>query len=208
MSLALYGEALLTRDADVLVRSDDGSAQVLPAARWSAAVDAVDSRVIARLDGPTLDIGCGPGRLVAELAARGLPVLGIDIAPTAVTMTRNRGGSALLLDVFGRVPGAGRWPWAVLLDGNVGIGGAPQRLLRRTAQLLASHGTVIVEVDLPGTRCRQQRVRLETSSRTGPWFPWAWVSADCIAGLATASGLTTSSVWQDEGRCFAELSRA
>lgn len=207
MSVTLYGEALEAPDLDVLVRGDDGSSEVLPAARWSAPVDAVDARVTARLDGPTLDIGCGPGRLVASVAARGLPVLGIDIAPTAIAMTRTRGGSALHLDVFGRVPGTGRWPWALLLDGNIGIGGAPRRLLRRTAQLLAPQGSVIVEVEPPGSRCRQHNLRLETGSRIGRWFPWAWLSADCLPDVANASGLRLSTLWQDEGRCFAELRR-
>lgn len=207
MSVTLYGEALQAPEVEVMVRSEDGSTEPLRAARWAAPVDAVDTRVTSRLDGPTLDIGCGPGRLVASVAARGLPVLGIDIAPTAIAMTRTRGGSALQLDVFGRVPGAGRWPWALLMDGNIGIGGAPRRLLRRTAQLLAPQGSVIVEVEPPGSRCRQHHVRLETSSRIGGWFPWAWLSADCVPGLATGSGLRMSTLWQDEDRWFAELRR-
>ena len=35
-------------------------------------------------DGPTLDIGCGEGRLARALAARGHAVLGVDAAPTLV----------------------------------------------------------------------------------------------------------------------------
>lgn len=208
MSIALYGQALLAPAAEVVVRREDGVAQLLPAARWVAPVDDVDERVIARLSGPTLDIGCGPGRLVSAIAARGIPVLGIDIAPTAVSMTRRRGGTALHVDVFGRVPGTGRWDWALLLDGNIGIGGSPARLLRRTAELIAEQGGVVVEVETPGSACSTQRVRLEASGRTGSWFPWSWLSADCVADLARDCGLQLSDLWQDEDRCFAELRRS
>lgn len=207
MSVTLYGEALLAPAEQVLVRGEDGDVQLLQAARWVAPVDAIDERATARVDGPTLDIGCGPGRLVSCLAARGIPVLGIDIAPTAVSLTRQRGGSALNIDVFGSVPGSGRWNWALLLDGNIGIGGSPARLLRRTRELLAPGGRVIVEVEPPGSRCRSQRVRLETDRRSGEWFPWAWLSADCAEEAGAACGLQLSDLWHDGGRSFAELVR-
>lgn len=208
MSVSLYGEALLSPEEDVLVRGENGDVRVLPAWRWIAPVDEVDRRVTMRVDGPTLDIGCGPGRLVTAVATRGIPVLGIDIAPTAVTMTRQRGGSALTLDVFGRVPGAGRWRWALLLDGNIGIGGSPARLLRRTRELLTPGGSVVLEVEPPGSRCLTQRIRLETSRRAGGWFPWAWLSADCVEEAGDASHLELADLWQDQGRWFAELRRS
>ena len=40
------------------------------------------------------------------------------------------GSIAILGDVFGSVPGAGRYRTALVLDGNVGIGGSPALLLR------------------------------------------------------------------------------
>ena len=208
MSVLLYGEALLEPGGDVVVRAQDGTVEVLPVARWVAPVDAVDQRTVARLSGPTLDIGCGPGRIVAAVAARGIPVLGIDIAPAAVTMTRQRGGSALVRDVFGRVPAVGRWRSALLLDGNIGIGGDPTRLLRRTAELLQRGGHLIAEVEAPGSRCRTAHVRLERGQSTGRWFPWSWLSADCVAEVSHGCGFQLHDLWPDEGRCFAELVRA
>lgn len=207
MSVTLYGQALLATASEVVVRTDDGLVRPLPAARWTAPCDAVDLRIANRLDGPTLDIGCGPGRFVCAIAARGVPVLGIDVTPTATAMTRLRGGSALTADVFGRVPGAGRWRWALLLDGNIGIGGQPRRLLQRTAELLALSGAVIVEVEPAGTGSRTQQVRLESGQQAGPWFPWAWLSVDRLDDIAAASGLVVRESWQDEGRCFARLTR-
>ena len=89
--------------------------------------------MLAHCVGPTLDVGCGPGRMSAHLAGRGRCVLGIDVVREAVDQTRARGVSALLRDVFAPLPGEGRWDTALLADGNIGIGGDPVALLRRVA---------------------------------------------------------------------------
>ncbi len=46
-------------------------------------------------EGPTVDIGCGPGRMSEALALAGHTVLGIDVVPEAVRQTRTRGVPAL-----------------------------------------------------------------------------------------------------------------
>lgn len=74
-------------------------------------------------------------------------------------------------------------------------------------ELLAPRGQVVIEVEPPGSRCLTQRVRLESSSGTGAWFPWAWLSADCVESVAAACDLRLVESWQDHGRAFAELRR-
>jgi SAM-dependent methyltransferase len=39
--------------------------------------------------GPVADLGCGPGRVAAFLAARGLDVIGVDLSPEMVGMARS-----------------------------------------------------------------------------------------------------------------------
>ena len=94
-----------------------------------------------------LDIGCGPGRIAAALAESGLPSLGIDVSPSALTtatsLGRDRAGALGVRPAAGR----GRWATVLLLDGNIGIGGDPIRLLRRLRELLADDGTAVVELD-------------------------------------------------------------
>ena len=68
-----------------------------------------DKSILDRCEGPTLDIGSGPGRLTVALSERGIPALGIDITPYAVGLARSSGALVLLRDVFDRVPGTGRW---------------------------------------------------------------------------------------------------
>lgn len=157
---------------------------------WSAEPDAVDLALFVEpCDAPTLDVGCGPGRLVGELSARGVTSLGIDVSEEAVRQTRGRGADALRLDVFDRVPGEGSWQWALLADGNLGIGGDPVRLLARVSDLLAPGGRVIVEVAAPGTGIRHEQRRLRIDDDLSEPFPWSVVGLDAIDSVARVAGL-------------------
>jgi hypothetical protein len=140
--------------------------------------------------------------LTAALVARGVVALGVDVSPVAVRLTLDRGAPALRRDVFGRLPGEGRWRHALLVDGNLGIGGDPVRLLRRVRELLGRGGSALVEVEPPGAGVRRQRVRV---SGDEVWFAWAWVGAEVIEQTAGQARLSTSWVRERGGRWFAEL---
>ncbi len=177
-------------------------------AAGGGALAAGDLSLLWHCAGPTLDVGCGPGRLAAALAARGVPALGIDVAPLAVRLSRQAGAVALRRDVFGRLPAEGRWVALLLADGNIGIGGDPVRLLRRAGQLLAPTGQVLVEVEPPGTPTGPVRLRLEDATgRISKPFAWCLVSLDELAVLAPAAGLLVAGSWQSAGRHFAALGR-
>ncbi|MEV6971575.1 SAM-dependent methyltransferase, partial [Hamadaea sp. NPDC051192] len=148
-----------------------------------------------------------PGRLAAALGATGIAALGIDVSPTAVRLARRRGATAVHADVFGPVPGAGTWGHALLIDGNIGIGGDPARLLRRCAELTGSTGTVLVETDPPGTTCWSGPVVLHDGDRESTPFPWALVAADRLGVPAAEAGLRVHETWHEEGRWFACLGR-
>ncbi len=190
-------------------RHDDGRSADLPLAAWAGAQRPGDLGLLARCVGPTVDLGCGPGRLTILLAGRGVPALGVDIAPYAVRLTRSRGGLALRRDLFEPLPGEGRWQHVLLADGNVGIGGDPALLLRRCAQLLRPCGSLLCETDPPGTGLRLTRARLEPP--TGPaseWFRWAYVGPEVVAAMAGSAGLTSTGEWTDHGRWFTALRRS
>ncbi|MGW3911630.1 class I SAM-dependent methyltransferase [Streptomyces sp. NPDC005070] len=140
-----YAEALGAGRGPLFLRRTDGWLLPLEVERWCARADAVDLQVLAYCEGSVLDVGCGPGRLVAELTSRGRPSLGIDVSEAAVARTLRLGGRALHRSVFEPLPGEGRWGTALLVDGNIGIGGDPAALLRRTAELLAPGGLLIAE---------------------------------------------------------------
>ncbi|TDC07619.1 methyltransferase domain-containing protein [Nonomuraea longispora] len=186
----------------VEVEYADGRVRPLAAERWLRPIDG-DEHVLGRCGGPTLDVGSGAGRLTAALARRGIFALGIDITPLAVELTRRAGGLALLRCVFEPLPGTGLWAEALLTDGNIGIGGDPEALLRRVRQLVRPGGSVFAEVRSPGSGSTVDRVRLRHGGRTGDWFPWATVCADDIGLLAVRCGFPTVELWTAAGRWFA-----
>jgi hypothetical protein len=110
--------------------------------------------------------------------------------------------------VFDRVPGAGTWDTALLLDGNVGIGGAPGALLHRAGELLSRRGTLLVEVEPPGAPSLHTRSRLEAPGVVSEWFAWAHVGVDGIGALAAGAGFVAAETLAAQGRWFAELRRS
>ena len=192
--------------AKPVIEHADGSSVPLPVDAWLRASPG-DKSLLDRCEGPTLDIGSGPGRLTVALAERGVPALGIDITPYAVGLARSSGALVLLRDVFDRVPGTGRWATVLLADGNIGIGGDPAVLLRRVRELLAPHGRALVELDAPGRPLRREQVRLSHNGLVSSWFPWAFVGADDITEVAAEAGLGDVETWSIEGRWFACIQR-
>ncbi|TQM15766.1 class I SAM-dependent methyltransferase [Pseudonocardia kunmingensis] len=196
-------DAALTGGPVRMLRSD-GAEIALAVQRWRGDAAGDDGWLLDRCTGPALDLGCGPGRLVAALARRGIPALGVDASAAAVTQCRARGAAVVRRDVFGALPAAGRWQHVLLADGNIGIGGDPARLLRRAAALLAPGGTVLVETD-PDPRARWSgTARVHTPDGAGPPLPWAVVGAVVLRELAAAVGLGVSTTATGP-RSFAEL---
>ena len=95
----------------------------------------------------------------------------------------------------------------LLADGNVGIGGDPVRLLRRTAELLAPGGQVLCELH-PGPEPGPGPVRLEGLGTASAWFPWALLGTSSLPATASAAGLGVQETWSVDGRDFAVLTAA
>ncbi len=186
-----------------------GTPDLLPldVERYCAPPDAADTDVLHRCSGPVLDVGCGPGRLVAALAARGMTALGVDVSPAAVSLTRRQGGTALRRSVFDRLPREGRWGTVLLMDGNVGIGGDPTALLVRLRVLLRPGGRLLVEA-APHDVDERLTVRVEDADgRHGRPFPWARVGATALLHAADATGWILTGRWTSDDRVFLELHR-
>ncbi|HEV6954789.1 MAG TPA: methyltransferase domain-containing protein [Promicromonospora sp.] len=173
---------------------------------WTAEQDAVDEAIVALCEGPVLDVGCGPGRFAAALAARGVPALGIDVSRAAVRRARERGAVALLRAVEGPVPGEGRWGTVLLADGNIGIGGDPTALLRRCRELARPGGLVLVEADPdPDTDVTGPLVLHADDGRRSHPMPWARAGSRVLRALSAELGLAVDQVWELGGRVMMAL---
>ncbi|AXT86614.1 SAM-dependent methyltransferase [Aeromicrobium sp. A1-2] len=185
-----------------------GRSQPFEVDQWSAAPDWVDCGLfIDPCDAATIDVGCGPGRIVAELAARKVPAMGIDVSAEAVRQTRIRGALALHRDVFAAIPGEGRWKYALLADGNLGIGGDPVRLLTRLRDLLTTDGQVIAEVAEHGAGFVREHRQLRVEGRLSASFEWAVVGLDAIEGIAALAGMRVVDTQTLGGRHTATMVR-
>ncbi|WP_224756466.1 class I SAM-dependent DNA methyltransferase [Streptomyces sp. col6] len=207
-----YTNALRNGHGPLFLRRTDGWLLPLDVERWCAGADTADLSALRRCEGPVLDVGCGPGRLVTALAARGHRALGIDVSAAAVARTVRLGGHALRRSVFDPLPGEGRWGTVLLADGNLGIGGDPDRLLGRAADLLAPGGLLIAET-VPHAVDERVQVRLDDGSApAGPasagLFPWARLGSPALLGYARPHGLRAVDQWEADGRTFVSLRRA
>jgi SAM-dependent methyltransferase len=208
-----YAHALRTGRGPLYLRRmaplAQGTADLLPldVERWCAAPDAADTDVLRRCTGPVLDVGCGPGRLVVALAARGIPALGVDVSPAAVARTRRLGGAAVRRSVFDRLPRESRWGTVLLMDGNAGIGGDPVTLLARLRDAVRPGGRLLAEAAGDDVDERLT-VRVEDAhGRHGRPFSWARVGPTALLHAAAVTGWIVTGRWTAEGRPFVELHR-
>lgn len=200
---ALMGERCFIRDAD-------GHRVELPVERWLGnhmGDRPFDDAVLAMCDGSTIELACGPARLIARLSQGGIPALGVDRSPRAVQLAQTRGAPVLCADVFGALPGVGHWRTVLLIDGAVGLGADPERILRRSRNLLVNGGHCVVEFDARHSGTTSTQVRLEIGEEAGPWFPWSTVGVDCAEELAESSGMRLKDVEVIDDRAVTSMAR-
>jgi hypothetical protein len=92
------------------------------------------------------------------------------------------------------------------MDGNVGIGGDPLRLLRRVRSLLGLSGQLIVETHPDPAAHDILDVRFWSGGEAvGPIFEWAHVGRLALVEYAEFAGYSVDSVWSSGGRSFVAL---
>lgn len=187
--------------------SDCGVVVELDLDRYHGAPSRSERRFLKRLQGPILDIGCGPGRAAAYLRKRNIAALGLDVNAGLVELARSNGALCVHQNVFDPVPFEGRWHEALVLDGNVGIGGDPAKLLERLRTIVAVGGRALIEVEAVG-QSRQMVVREHVGGEVGAPFPWATLTMAGLDALIVGSDWRCVHVHEIDGRLVVELERA
>lgn len=177
----------------------------LEVGRWQAPADAIDQIVVARSESPVLDLGCGPGRMIRALQGSGRAALGIDISAVAVAQSRSGGGLALRRRIHDPLPAEGRWGTALLLDGNIGIGGDVVHLLRRCRELVVPGGLIICEVDPDPERDDLHIVVLAGAGAESEPLAWAALGSQPLQRAAASLDLVVVEEWRAGARVFVAL---
>lgn len=183
---------------------DSGRVNRMDVVRFASAADPVDVAALTDLSGPVLDVGCGPGRMVRAAIDRGLIALGVDVSPAAVSLAQRAGLPVIRRSVFERVPGEGQWASALLLDGNIGIGGDPLALLDRIRTVVAPRrGRLLVEAHPEATRDADFiAVLRDASARDSDVFPWAERGVEALHRDLDLAGFVTERTWTRADRTF------
>jgi SAM-dependent methyltransferase len=186
--------------------SDCGAVIELHLDRYHGMPSRAERRFLKRLRGPILDVGCGPGRAAAYLRTRNVPALGLDVNAELVDLARANGALCVHQNVFDPVPFENRWHEVLVLDGNVGIGGDPAKLLGRLREIVIIGGRAHVEVDAVGPS-RQMVVREHVDGNVGAPFAWATLTMAGLEALIGGSGWRCAHVHEIDDRLVVELER-
>lgn len=201
----MFEDRAVTAEEPMLV-SECGVTIALDVARYCAAPSRSERRFLTRLSGPVLDVGCGPGRAAAFLRQRGTPALGLDANSALVELARANGAWCVHQSMFDPVPFEGRWQEVLLLDGNIGIGGDPAKLLERLRNIVTVGGSALLEVGRFGG-VASMTVREHHDGEIGAPFPWATVSISALDALIAGSLWKCRHIHEIDDRLVAELER-
>ena len=155
-------------------------------------------------DGAVLDAGCGTGRYLLALAARGIRVHGIEASAAMIAQLRAKpGGGAVGVTHgdFSRVDAPGEYQLLVCLTNTLALlpdRDAQARAVQRLARRLAEGGTLLFETSRPDHGETGADIVLQT--RHGPrryavaLCPVALVDLDLWTAQA---GLAVAARWSD-----------
>jgi SAM-dependent methyltransferase len=142
-------------DSETAERYDETSAEMFDPAVLDPAVD-----FLARLagDGRALELAIGTGRVAVPLAARGVPVSGIELSQPMVDQLRRKVTEDELPVLVGdmartRVPGEFSLVYVVFNSiGNLRTQAEQVACFRNAARHLAPGGAFVIELWIPGIR--------------------------------------------------------
>lgn len=178
---------------------------------WGAA----ERAGIERAEGRVLDVGCGAGRVGLYLQARGHDVVGIDVSPGAVEVSRDRGLDTRGMDVADARELDGEFDTVVMYGNNFGLVGtratAPRildglaavttddaRLLAATRDPYATDESAHTDYhELNRKRGRlggALRIRTRYGRRASPWFDYLMVSPAELREVLGPTGWTLHEV--------------
>jgi len=214
----------MTERSDGFMKVNDASVYFTARDAWPAyelaAVDAATGRV--------LDVGCGAGRHVSDLLARGIDATGLEPSPGAATVARERGITVIETTVEALDPASGPFDTFLMLANNLALLGSPEHAPGVLAVLAAAArpGARILgscrgplDTDSPEHKRYQERnradgrmpghlrLRIRDRGLATDWFDYLFLTPDELAGIVVGSPWRLVDVISDGASSYlAELS--
>ena len=164
-----------------------------------------EQKAMRYVEGRVLDVGCGAGRVALWLQDQGHDVVGIDVSPLAIKVSRERGVKrARVMDLKEVDLGLGTFDTVVMLGNNLGLLGSPsgaRARLKDLAKIVPPGGRLIgstldpYETDAPehlayhranhakGRWGGEVRMRVRYKTAATDWFRYSFFSEDEVARL-------------------------
>ncbi len=172
--------------------------------------DASERRAMAYARGRVLDIGCGAGRHSLYLQGKGFDVMGIDLSPLSVRVSRLRGVRKVRnLSITQLEPSLGTFDTLLMMGNNFGLFASfkrARRLLRTFQRMTSSKGRIIAQSLDPykttdrfhlayqkrnrrrGRMSGQVKIRIRYRGYIGPWFDYLLVSRTEMKEIVRGTG--------------------
>ncbi len=196
-----------------IVERDDGFIQALPMTlyfgeyrKWPR----IEREAIRYVRGRVLDVGCGAGRHSLYLQKKRLDVLGIDVSPLAVKVSRMRGVKKARVVSFEDVSSRlGVFDTVLMMGNNFGLFQSFKKarlLLGRLRGITRKGARIVAEVRDPyktrdpdhlayhernrrlGRMAGQIRLRVLYRKFATPWFDYLFVSRDEMKHILQGTG--------------------
>ncbi len=196
-----------------IVERDDGYIQALPMTlyfdeyrQWPR----IEKNAMKHVRGRVLDVGCGAGRHSLYLQKKKLDVLGIDISPLAVKVSKLRGLKKARVMSFESVSSKlGTFDTVIMMGNNFGLFQSFRKarsLLHRLHKMTREGARIIAEVRDPyktkdpdhltyhrrnkrhGRMAGQIRMRVRHRKVATPWFDYLFVSREEMKQILQDTG--------------------
>jgi len=184
-------------------------------------------KAIGHARGRVLDVGCGAGRHSLYLQKKGHDVLGIDVSPLAVKVTKLRGvRNARVMPVSKVTSRLGTFDTILMFGNNFGLFESRKRAawqLGRFRAVTSENARLIVESNDPyrtterchldyhkfnrrrGRMAGQTRLRVRYKTYATPWFDYLLVSPDEMEELVEGTGWRVARVFRSRGPAYSAI---
>ena len=229
-----FGKALVAHHrgepADHVIERDDGLIDEIDTGIYFLEYDdwpEFEKEAMLEAKGRVLDVGCGAGRAAVWVQERGHDVVGIDVSPLALEVSRLRGvRDCRLMDVRELDFPDGAFDTVLMLGNNLGIGGdagQTRRILESLHRITADEGIVIAETrdplktDDPAHLAYHERnrgmnrppglvkIRIGFGGKFDDRFEFLLLGEEGLAELLEPTGWSISRVYGSGGATFVAI---